>query len=100
MTRGELAFYKARANLEYALAFEQAGLGTIHDQPSQVAMMIDASAVRGALVAAVYDWAVCAGDNAQRRWLLEVARQTDSSSSGWRERVLDAAAWEDQPALD
>ena len=27
-----------------------------------------------------YDWAVCAADKVQRGWLLEVARQTDSSS--------------------
>jgi len=99
VTRGELAFYKARANRDYAQAFEQAGLGTSHDQPSLVAARIDASAVRGALVAAVYDWAVCAADKAQRGWLLELARQTDSSSGGWRERVLDPAAWEDLPAL-
>jgi tetratricopeptide (TPR) repeat protein len=99
VTRGELAFYKAQANRDYAEAFQQAGLGTIHDQPSRVAVRIDASAVRGALVAAVYDWAVCAADKAQRGWLLEVARQTDSSSGGWRESVLDPAAWEDLPAL-
>ncbi len=99
VTRGELAFYKARANQDYTEAFQQAGMGTIHDQPSHVAVVIDASAVRGALVAAVYDWAVCAADKTQRGWLLEVARQTDSSSGGWRERVLDPAAWEDQPAL-
>jgi serine/threonine-protein kinase len=99
VTRGELAFYKAHANRDYAEAFQQAGLGTRHDPPSPVAARIDASAVRGALVAAVYDWAVCAADTAQRRWLLEVARQTDSSSGGWRERVLDPAAWEDLPAL-
>ena len=99
VTRGELAFYKAQANRDYAEAFEQAGLGTSHDQPSLVAARIDASAVRGALVAAVYDWAVCAADKAQRGWLLEVARQTDSSAGGWRERVLDPAAWEDRSAL-
>jgi len=99
VTRGELAFYKARANRDYAEAFQQAGLGTIHDQPSRVAVMINASAVRGALMAAVYDWAVCAVDNAQRGWLLELARRTDSTTGGWRERVLDPAAWEDPPAL-
>jgi serine/threonine-protein kinase len=99
VTRGELAFYKARANREYAGAFRRAGLGTVHDRPSRVAARIDASAVRGALVAAVYDWAVCAPDRSQRGWLLEVARQTDSRSGGWRERVLDPAAWEDLSAL-
>jgi serine/threonine-protein kinase len=98
VTRGELDFYKARANQDYAEAFQQAGLGTIHDPPARVAATIDASAVRGALTAAVYDWAVCA-DKERRGWLLEVARQTDPGSDGWRQRVLDPAAWEDPPAL-
>jgi serine/threonine-protein kinase len=99
VTRGELAFYKAQANREYAEAFQQAGLGTIEDQPSRVALTIEASAVRGALLAAVFDWAVCAADNTQRGWLLDVARQADARSGGWRERVLDPAAWEDLPVL-
>ena len=52
-----------------------------------------------ALVAAVYDWAVCATDKPQRGWLLEVARRTDPGSGGWRTRVLDPAAWENRSAL-
>jgi serine/threonine-protein kinase len=99
VTRGLLPFYRAQASRDYAEAFEGAGLGTIHDEPSGVAARIDASEVHGALVAAVYDWAVCAPDRAQRAWLLEVARQTASTSDGWRERVLDPAAWEDLSAL-
>ena len=50
-TRGELAFYKARANSEYRTTFESAGLGTSLSPPSRVASLINASAVRGALVA-------------------------------------------------
>jgi eukaryotic-like serine/threonine-protein kinase len=99
LTRGELAFYKARANRDYAEAFAQAGLGASHDEPSLLASRINASAVHGALVTAVYDWAVCAGDKVQRRWLLEVARRTDDRSGDWRERVLDPAVWEDKAAL-
>jgi serine/threonine-protein kinase len=99
VTQGELAFYKARANEAYAKAFQQAGLGTVGDPPSRVAAGINASAVRGALAAAVYDWAVCAADETQRRWLLEVARQTDADSDDWRERVLDPAVWEDPEGL-
>jgi serine/threonine-protein kinase len=98
-TRGELDFYKAQADQAYAEAFQQAGLGTVRDQPQGVAAKINASAVRGALVAAVDDWAVCAADKDRRGWLLEVARQTDSDSGGWRERVLHPAAWEDRRAL-
>ena len=99
VTSGELAFYKRRADREYQAAFQQAALGTIHDQPSHVAAIINTSAVRGAIVAAVYDWAVCADDETQQRWLLEVARRTDLCSGGWRERVLDPTAWGDRAAL-
>jgi serine/threonine-protein kinase len=103
-TRGELAFYKARANSEYLTTFESAGLGTSRGLPSRVASLINASAVRGALVDAVCDWALCAGDEEQRNWLLQVARQTENGSpgrrsQGWRDRALDPAAWHDVQAL-
>ncbi len=99
VTRGELAFYKAQANRDYGQAFQRAGLGT-----STIArrMWPSGSTHRpcaAALVAAVYDWAVCAADKAQRSWLLDVAQHVDSRSGGWHERVLDPAAWEDLPAL-
>ena len=48
---------------------------------------------------ALCDWALCAGDEEQRNWLLEVARQTDNGSQGWRDRALDPAAWHDVRAL-
>jgi serine/threonine-protein kinase len=99
VTRGELAYYKARANEAYAATFRQAGLGTVHDAPSRMAAGINASAVRGALAAAVYDWAVCASDKAERGWLLEVARQTNGDPNDWRQRVLDPAVWEDVQAM-
>src|SRR5262245_11194938 len=99
VTRGELAFYKTRANREYVETFERAGLGSSRDPPSRAASIIKASAVRGALVDAVCDWAVCSADEEQRNWLLEVARQTDSDLQGWRDRALDPAAWRDVKAL-
>jgi serine/threonine-protein kinase len=99
VTRGELAFYKAQANRDYTETFRQAGLGTSDDEPSRVAARINASAVRGALLTAVYDWAVCAADQTQRRWQLEVARRIEESSDRWRERVLDPAVWDDRAAL-
>jgi serine/threonine-protein kinase len=99
VTRGELPFYKARADRDYDELFRQAGLGTADDPPERVAAAVSASAIRGALVAAVHDWAVCASDKARRRRLLEVARQTDPDRDGWRLRALDPAAWEDSAAL-
>jgi serine/threonine-protein kinase len=99
LTRGELAFDKARASRESADAFEQAGLGTMADPPARLAERINASAVRGALVAAVHDWAACATDKAQRNWLLQVARPTDCDADSWRRRAYDPAVWEDPSAL-
>ncbi|HWB09752.1 MAG TPA: serine/threonine-protein kinase [Pirellulales bacterium] len=95
VTRGELDFYKARANEEYAEAFVRAGLGRLSDSPASVAAMINASDVRGALVAAVHDWAVCALDPARQSWLLELARQTDPAPNDWRQRLFDPGAWND-----
>jgi serine/threonine protein kinase len=95
VTRGELGFYKARANEEYAEAFAQARLGGFSDSPASVAATINASEVRGALVAAVHDWMICASDAAQRTWLLELAQQTDPVLDVWRQRLLDPTAWED-----
>ena len=99
VTRGELVYYKAQAARKYEEAFREAGLGNVHDPPEHVAALVNTTDVRWALLAALDDWAVCAADTAQRGWLLEVARQTDSSSGGWRERVLDPAGWEDRAAL-
>ena len=99
VTSGELAYYKAQADRAYAVAFQEKGPGRVDGPPQRMAALVNASAVREALVAALLDWAVCAVDKAQRGWLLEVARQTDSHPDVWRERVLDQAAWEDTKAL-
>jgi eukaryotic-like serine/threonine-protein kinase len=98
-TRGELDYYRTQADREYASTFQQAGLGTRDDAPSDVAARIAGSPVSRALVAALYDWSVCAADRAQRGWLLQVARLADSIPGEWHERVLDPAMWEDRPAL-
>jgi serine/threonine-protein kinase len=97
--RGELDYYRTRADHEYAATFQQSGLGTRDDSPADVATRIAASPVSGALVAALYDWSVCAADRAQRGWLLQVARQADSIPGDWHERVLDPAVWENRQAL-
>src|SRR5262249_51250422 len=83
----------------YTNTFQQAGLGTIQDQSSRVAQLIDSSAVRGALVAALLDWAVCAAAPEQRSWLLEAVRRTKSESSNWRGQVLVPSACEHLPVL-
>jgi serine/threonine-protein kinase len=99
VTSGELAFYQTRADGEYEAAFHDAGLASVHDDPVRVAGVVEASAVHGALVAALEDWAVCCKDGKRRDWLLEVARQAAPDPDGWRRRVLDPAAWDDRAAL-
>ena len=99
VTRGELVFYKAQAAGNYEVAFRQAGLGKVHDPPRNVAALVNASAVRWALVAALDDWAICATDKDQRGWLLDVARSADTDPEGWRTHILDPAAWENPREL-
>jgi serine/threonine-protein kinase len=96
-TRSDLPFYDAQAAREYEEAFREAGLGKPHDPAERVAAMVNASAVRQALVEALDDWSVRATDEEQRAWLLEVVKRADPDPEGWRERV--PAAWEDSGAL-
>ena len=67
VTRGELVFYKAQADREYERTFQWAGLGKVFDQPHDLATIINASAVRPALMAAVEDWARYTHDRQGRR---------------------------------
>jgi serine/threonine-protein kinase len=98
-TRGELIFYKTQADQAYQAAFQEAGLGTVHDDSASVAAVVKASAVRGALVAALDDWAICITDQWQREWLSQVARQADPDPEGWRDRILDPVSWDDRTTL-
>jgi serine/threonine-protein kinase len=99
VTRGELVFYRTQADRDYQEAFREAELFRTDDHPAGVAAVVRASAVRGALVAALEDWAVCCADKERRGWLLEVARQAAPDPQGWRRRILDPAAWDDRVAL-
>jgi serine/threonine-protein kinase len=99
VTRSELTFSKVRADQDYEEAFCEAGLGKVHDPAPGVAAMVNASSVRGALVAALEDWASCTTDVERRGWLLDVVRRVDPDPEAWRERLLDPAAWENPGAL-
>ena len=99
VTGGQLVFYKRRANQKYAEVFGRAALGGMSDDPRDVAARVRASAVRGALVTALDDWATCATDDAQRSWIVNVARAADPDANGWRDRILDPASWSDPAAL-
>jgi eukaryotic-like serine/threonine-protein kinase len=92
---------RARADREYEAEFRRAGFGEVHDDPGAVAGRVRASAVRGALVAALDDWSVCAADGDRRRhaWLLEVAKRADRDAAGARDRLRDPAAWQGRARL-
>ncbi len=89
--RFDLDANKARADEEYRLAFQQAGIGSLSEDPRLAAKRIVDSPIRPALVNALDDWAVCATDPQAMGWLLEVARATDTDPQGWRDRVRDPA---------
>src|SRR5262249_39350425 len=90
-------FATAAADREHAAAFAEAGLGRVEDNPEAVAERVKGSAVRGALVAALDDWADCAEEPARRAWVLEVVRRADPEPR--RLRFRDPAAWGDRAGL-
>jgi serine/threonine-protein kinase len=100
LTCGNLAFYKAKLDRDYAKAFEDFGLGSVHDPLDLVAARVHGSTVHLALMAALDDWAVCTADKDRRDWLLALARAADPDPDGWRDRIRDPASWEDRRALD
>ncbi len=81
----------------YEEAFRAAGLGAPGDDPADVAARVRASPVRGALVAALDDWAACAADPHQQAWVLAVVRRADPDP--WRNRVRDPATWDNPDTL-
>ena len=81
----------------YEEAFREAGIGAPGDDPAEAAARVRASPVRGALVAALDDWAACAADRDQQAWVLAVVRRADPDP--WRDRVRDPATWDNPEAL-
>jgi serine/threonine-protein kinase len=90
-------FSFAQADRDYEVVFREARLAELQDDTERVAARVKASAVRGALVAALDDWALCVTDESRRGWLFDVARAADPDA--WRDRVRDPAAWRNQAAL-
>jgi serine/threonine-protein kinase len=93
----EGAFDYEGADRGYAAAFAEGGLATEGDDPTAAANRVRASAVRGALVAALDDWASSTRDARRRAWLLELARKADPDP--WRDRARQPAVWRDRQAL-
>jgi serine/threonine-protein kinase len=90
-------FDTAGADQSYEETLGEAGLGAVGGDAESAAAWVRHAGVREALVAALDDWASCAGTRSRRAWLLEVARRADTDP--WRNKVRDAAVWEDKAAL-
>jgi serine/threonine-protein kinase len=98
LTSGNLPFYKARADQDYAKAFHDFGMADVSEAPEPVAARVRTSAVRVAVMAALDNWAACAAHE-RRDWLWAVARLADPDPHGWRDRVRNPALREDQEKL-
>ena len=84
---------------KYAALFAQSGLRGARDKRETVANRISQSDIKGVLVAALDDWAVCEPDEDQRNWLLDVARRTDPDSHQWSDQSRNPAVWNDRDKL-
>ncbi|HEX8915402.1 MAG TPA: tetratricopeptide repeat protein, partial [Humisphaera sp.] len=69
----------------FRAAFRDAGLGGPGDDPAAVARRVRASDVRDLIVAALDEWTMRTGDDAEIRWAWAVARAADPDPTGWRE---------------
>jgi tetratricopeptide (TPR) repeat protein len=94
---GQALGAEATSGRHYQEAFRESGIGAPGDDPAAAAARIQASPLRGALVAALDDWAACATDRDQQAWILAAVRQADPDP--WRDRVRDPATWDDPTAL-
>jgi serine/threonine-protein kinase len=90
-------FDHAGADRGYEEAFRDAGMAEVGGDVEVAAAGVRDAEVGDALVAALDDWAACAGKRERRNWLLAVARRADPDP--WRDRVRDPAVWDDRAAL-
>ena len=84
---------------KYAALFAQSGFRGTRDNRETVANRISQSDIKGVLVAALDDWAVCEPDEERRNGLLDVARRTDPDSDEWSDQSRNPAIWNDREAL-
>jgi tetratricopeptide (TPR) repeat protein len=82
---------------DYEEAFRAAGMVAVGGETAVAASWVRDSGAPDALVAALDDWAACAGERERRSWLLGVARRVDPDP--WRDRARDPAVWNDAAAL-
>ena len=85
-------FDNAGTDRAYAEAFARGGLGGDEEDAQSVAQRVRDSAVKGALLAALDNWAFSlSADSKRRSWLMAVARAADPHP--WRDRLRDPAVW-------
>lgn len=84
---------------KYAALFAQSGLRGARDHLQTVANRIGQSDIKGVLVAALDDWAVCEPDENRRNWLLNAARRADPDPDHWSDQARDPAIWNDRDQL-
>jgi tetratricopeptide (TPR) repeat protein/serine/threonine protein kinase len=90
-------FDQQTAAHDYAIAFEDTGLGKVGDNEEAVAARVRASAVASEIVAALDNWAFVAQDPKSRDWALGVARR--AAPDPWGDRFREPALWRDRKAL-
>jgi serine/threonine-protein kinase len=98
---GEFAI--PQADKEYEVAFREARLGQIDEDPEAVAGRIQSSNIRNAIVAALDHWTVSTNDARRRAWVMDVAAMVDHEAPDWRRRTREtyrkADTWNDAAAL-
>jgi tetratricopeptide (TPR) repeat protein len=90
-------FDRRGAAHDYAVAFKDAGLGGIGDEPEAVAKRVRDTGVMGPLIAALDDWVQVAEDPRLQKWVLEVARRADPDH--WGSRLRHPDVWQNREAL-
>src|SRR5262249_39520298 len=92
-----IRFSSSTAERDYAAALSEAGFGSVGDDEESAANHIRASAVAGAVLAALDDWAIVAEDTKSKAWLFGVTRRI--APSEWGDRIRAAVFRRDQLAL-
>ena len=85
---------------EYRTAFQEAGIGSMNDDPTLVAARIRDSVISDTMIGALDDWIWYIADPKQYRWLCDVSRLADRNATAWRASVRSEKTWDDGKALE
>ena len=97
------------ADQGYEAVFRSLGVAAGETPAAAAGARVAQSAVRPALVDALYDWSACAKGDGRIRWMLDAAAAAEPDPTGWRARALgpdafksqeDVAALASDPAVD